>query len=183
MQPALGTLQQALDAVRLDKWKGPNVLRQEADANINSIHHDLDITLPPLLTAADAAPDSVTRVLPAYRNIEALYDVVLRVSAVARLSAPSQQSAALEQAMLSLDDARRALGDHIQLAASAQEKKVIDLQTALRAVPPAPAPAPVAATPPPPEKKRKPRPKTTKKPTPAPTPASSQGTAPTPPKS
>ena len=181
MQPALGTLQQALDAVRLDKWKTSNTLRQEADANINSIRHDLDTTLPPLLATADAAPDSITHVLPAYRNIEALYDVVLRVSAVARLSAPSQQSAALEQAMLSLDDARRALGDHLQLSASTQEKKIVDLQTALRAVPPAPAPAPVAATPPPPEKKRKPRPKTTKKPTPAP--ASSQGTAPTPPKS
>jgi len=171
VQPALDNLQQTLGTLRLDKWKISAVVRDETDANINSIRHDLETTLPPLLLDADTAPGSVSRGLPAFRNIEALYDVLLRVVAVGRLSAPSPQSAALEQAIVSLEDGRRAFGDSLQVVALAQEKQRNDLQAALRAVPPAPPPAPVPACPPPPAKKRKPRPK------PAPAPASPQGTS------
>jgi hypothetical protein len=161
LQPAIESLRQALSVVRLDKWKASGAIRDEADANIGSIRRDIDSTLPPLLAAADGMPDSVTHVLPAFRNVNALYDVLLRVGAAARIAAPGQQSSALDQAMVSLEDARRALGDRLQEAAVGQEKQIIDLRTAARAVPPsAPAvAAPVASPAPPPVKKRKPRPK------------------------
>lgn len=178
LHPALDTLQQTLDALRLDKWKASSAVRDEADANITSIRHDLETTLPTLLAAADAAPDSIVRVLPAYRNIEALYDVLLRVTAASRLSAPSQQSAALEQATSSLDAARRALGDGLQMTALTQEKLIAGLKAALRAPPPPPAPAAAAATPPAtaPVKTRKPRPKPAQKP--ATTPANAKSGTP-----
>jgi hypothetical protein len=169
LQPALDALQQTLDTLRLDKWKTSGAVRDETDANISSIHRDLESTLPPLLAAADGAPDSVAKVLPAFRNIEALYDVLLRVAQVGRLSAPSAQSAALDQAMAALEDGRHTLGDRLQAAALAQEKQVGDLKAALRAVPPAPAAAPAACPPPPPAKKRKPQSKPAQKPAPAPT--------------
>ncbi len=169
LQPALDTLQQAVGMVRLDKWKTSGAVRDETDANISSIRRDIETTLPPLLADADRAPDSVARVLPAFRNIGALYDVLLRVAQVGRLSAPSAQSAALDQAMANLEDGRRALGDRLQVAALAQEKQVGDLKAALRAVPPAPAPTPVPCPPTPPAKKRRPQPKPAQKPSPAPT--------------
>jgi len=111
----------------------------------------------------------VTRVLPAYRNVEALYDVILRVAAAARMAAPSQQSGPLDQAMLSLDAGRRGLGDRLQMAGAAAEKQVSDLQVALKAAqsaPPPPTAAP-AATPVTPAKKKKPAAKPAVK-TPAP---------------
>ncbi|HTD96017.1 MAG TPA: hypothetical protein VK627_03785, partial [Edaphobacter sp.] len=157
LQPALDTLRQTLELLQPERWKTSNAIREEADANINSIRRDLDATLPPLLAAADGAPNSVVQVLPVFRNVEALYDVLLRVSEAGKTSAPSQQSTALDQAITSLEAGRRALGDSIQSAALAQEQQVHDQQAALRAIPPAPAPAPCA--PPPPVKKRKPPPK------------------------
>lgn len=166
LQPALDTLRQTLGVLRPDKWKTSGAVREEADANISSIRNDLETMLPPLLAAADGAPDSVARVLPAYRNVEALYDVLLRVAEAGRLSAPSQQSAALEEARGSLEDGRRALGDHLQAAALGQEQQVHNLQAAVRAIPP--APAPVVCPPPAPVKKRKPRPRPAKKPAQAP---------------
>lgn len=166
LQPALDALTQTLGTLRLDKWKAPVTLRDETETNIGSIRRDIDTTLPPLLASADAKPESVSQILPAFRNIEALYDVVLRVAQVARVSAPAPQSAALDQAMADLDSARRALGDRLQTAALAQEKQVADLQAALRAVPPPPPPAPVTPPPAPTPKKRKPKP--AQKPTPAP---------------
>lgn len=166
MQPALDTLRQALETLRPDKWKTSGPAREEAAANVSSIGHDLETTLPPLLAAADRAPGSVAQVLPAYRNIEALYDVVLRVSETGNFSAPTQQIAALEQARAQLEDARRALGEHLQSAALAQDQQVRNLQVAVRAVPPAPAPV-VCPSPSPVKHKRRRKPATKHTPAPA----------------
>ena len=155
LRPALDVLKTALDGVRLDKWKGPAAVRSDEDANLASIRKDMETTLPPLLAAADAAPDSAAKTLPAYRNVEALYDVLLRVAAAGRLAAPADQSSALDQALARLDDGRRALGDRLQEDAKAQEKRVGDLQAALKAIPPpAPPPAPVVCPALPPVKKK-----------------------------
>lgn len=159
LNPSISSLQQALDGIRLEKWKTSNTVRGDTEANIASIRHDLESTLPPLLAAADTAPSSVTQVLPAYRNIEALYDVLLRVSAVAHLAAPPPQFTALDQAIGSLESSRRTLGDQIQSSALTQDNKLHTLQASLHAAPP-PPPAPVPCTPPPTTThKRKPHPK------------------------
>ncbi|MDQ2832226.1 MAG: hypothetical protein M3Y50_00465 [Acidobacteriota bacterium] len=159
LNPSISSLQQALDGIRLEKWKTSNAVRGDTEANIASIRRDLESTLPPLLADADTAPSSVARVLPAYRNIEALYDVLLRVSAVAHLVAPTPQFAALDQAISSLDTSRRTLGDQIQTSSLSQDNKLRTLQASLHA---APQPAPVAVpctTPAATVHKRKPHPK------------------------
>ena len=164
LQPAVLNLQQAIDSLHTEKWKAPVRLRDETDGNIRSIRRDVDTVLPPLLAEADKAPDSVVLGLPVLRNIEALYDVLLRVVVVSKTAAPAPQVAALEGAISKLDDARRALGDRLQEAAISREKQVSDLQAALRAIPPPPAPAPVVTPVPTPEKKRTPRKKPVSKP-------------------
>lgn len=162
VQPAIDTLQQTLEVLRPDKWKASDAARQEAGANISSIHRDLEGALPSLLAAADAAPGSVSRLLPAYRNVEALYDVLLRIVGTANLAAPGQQSAALERARVSLENAQRSLGDQLTSTALSQEQQVHNLQVALRAVPP--TPAPVACPTPAPVKKPRRRRKPVAKP-------------------
>jgi hypothetical protein len=84
--------------------------------------------------------------------------VLLRVATAARLAAPAEQSSALDQAVTTLDAGRRALGDRLQVNAAAEEKRVGDLQAALKAIPPPapPPPTPVCPTPPPAKKKAKP---------------------------
>ena len=164
MRPALSTLNNAVTGLRTDKWKIPTALRDETEANLNSVRRDLETTLPPLLSAADAAPAKVSELLPAYRNIEALYDVVLRVDSAARLGAPGQQSATLDQALLKLDEGRRGLGDRLLTNAQGQEKQVSDLQAAVRTAQSAPVPTPVCAPTPPPAKRKKPVAKAAAKP-------------------
>jgi hypothetical protein len=167
LEPGLDAVKDALATVRVDRWKAPGAVKDETDGNLNSIRRDVDTTLPGLLVIADAAPDSVTKVLPAYRNIEALYDVLLRVMASTRVFGPSQQAAALEQAMVNLDAGRLALGEQLQLAAAAQDKRAADLRAALKAAQSAPVVAPAPCPPPPPPVKKK-RPATKPKPAPAP---------------
>lgn len=142
MQPSLDNVLRTLDDLRPDKWKTSGAMRQETQTNIDSIRQDLTSTLPPLLATADRAPDSVAEVLPAYRNIEALYDVLLRVTETGRLSAPRDQADALNQALTVLETGRRTLGERLQTAAVAREQHVHTLEAAARAA--AAAPKPVA---------------------------------------
>ncbi len=162
LQPALDSLQQTLITLRPEKWKCAPAVSQEAQKNIGSIQTDLETTLPPLLAVADQHPGSVAQVLPAYRNLSALYDVLLRVAQVARIAAPSQQSDALQQTVESLEASRRTLGDGLQSSALTENQQLHDLQAQLHTLQSTPAPNPVvcpAPVPPALAKKRKPRPK------------------------
>jgi hypothetical protein len=166
LQPALDTVQQTVASIKTDKWKKGTV-RDEADANLNSIQRDLAENVPPLLATADAAPASVSSALPVVRHIDALYDVLLRIYEAARVSAPPEQIAQLQQSMTTLDKARHAFNDRIQEAVSAQEKRVGTLQNQLsqaiaHPVVAAAAPAPCPTTTPTkkPAAKKKPKPAT-----------------------
>ncbi|WP_124848379.1 hypothetical protein [Acidipila sp. EB88] len=133
LSPALGTLRQSLAAVHLDKWKAPGGVREEANSNIASITRDLDGTLPGLLATADAAPGVVSQNLPVFRNVDALYDVLLRVVETADLSAPDTDTDRLHTALSTLEDARRNFGDLLQGAAVAQEQQLASTTAQLRA--------------------------------------------------
>ncbi len=146
LRPSLEVLNTALREISVERWKGSAAIRGEADNNLKSIRNDVGSTLPALLATADAAPGSSAKLLPAYRNVDALYDVLLRVDSAARISAPADQSSALDQALQSLEDSRRALGDQLQRVTEAQEVQVGRLQAALKAIPP-PAPPPPAPAP------------------------------------
>ncbi len=141
LTPALDKLRTSLGSIRIEKWKAPGPVREEANSNIGSIRRDLDGALPPLLTAADAAPGVVSRNLPVFRNVDALYDVLLRVVETADLSAPEADTEALHGALSSLEDARRSLGDALQASAVSAEQQGARLQEQLRAQQAAPKPA------------------------------------------
>jgi cell division septation protein DedD len=147
LKPALDAAWQTVGSVQLEKWKrGP--LRDEADANIVSIRHDIEGTLPDLMKEADANPGKLSKALPVAGNVDALYDVLLRVVNGARVAAPGDQFSALQDALAGLEKARRAFKVNMQEAAVGQEKRISDLEVALKAQP-APV-CPVVAAPPPP---------------------------------
>ncbi len=149
LAPALSALKRTLPTLHPDKWKLPAPVAKETQNNLDSIRRDLDNTLPPLLATADANAGAIPSVLPAYRNIEALYDVLLRVNQVAILVAPDPQLTALQQAINALEDSRRALGDSLQTTALAESQQLTDLRVTLHKLQSAPPPPAPACAPPP----------------------------------
>ncbi len=150
LQPAVLSLQQTLDALRVDKWKASKDLKAATTANVESIRRDLEGALPGLTTAADASPASLPAALALSRNVGALYDVAVRVTVIAESTAPGDQADALGRSLSGLESARRTLADRMQQMAAAQDAKVADLQKQLNTRPAvAPVcPPVVAATPP-----------------------------------
>ncbi|WP_041592428.1 hypothetical protein [Terriglobus roseus] len=160
--PALDSVAKAGSAVDLNKWKGGNGAREEVDANLLSMQKDLANTLPPLLTASDAAPTAASASLPVLLNLDALYSVLLRVTIMSRGNAPRDQNQQLEKSAQLLDAARRDLGEIILTGLRSQEKRIAELQSTVQqqASTLAAAQQPTAPQPTPqPVKKRKAAPK------------------------
>ena len=158
VQPALRPLKLSLNALNVDRWKTSKATKEATAANLNSIRKDLEETLPGLLSSADAAPASVAAVLPVARNLDALYDVALRVTVVAETAAPQDQIESLQAALSSLDTAKRSLNERLQSGAESQARQIVELTKQLNAASAAaPAPAPVCPLLPPlpPAKKKK----------------------------
>jgi len=169
LKPALDDVRTSLDGVKLDKWK-KGTIRDEAGSNINTIQHDLQNTLPPLLATADAEPGKLSKVLPVTRNVDAVYDVLVHVVEASRVVAPGDQVGLLQQSLGKLERARVRLDEQVQHTAEAQEKQVTELrstiqtQTAQLRAAATPPPAPACPAPAPAKKKKKPATTTAKKP-------------------
>ncbi len=143
--PALSKINHDLGKLEPGRWKLNAALRDQSGSDLESIAHDLDTTLPPLIATADESKNDLATMLPVSRNITALYDVLVRLAERAR-NAPADQQAAIEDARASLDSARRTFDQKLQALALAEATALKQLQT--------PAPAPPPCPPPPPAKKK-----------------------------
>lgn len=130
LQPSLDVVVNTLNAIKIDKWKRGSV-RDEAEENVSSILRDVQTHLPPLMAAADAAPNSLSAAMPLVKHLDAVYDVLLRVEEGSRVAAPSEQVGALQQALTVFGTARFALDDALQNHAVMQEKQLTDLRVAV----------------------------------------------------
>lgn len=139
LRPALANVQSTTADLKISKWKIPGSARKAAEEDVNSIQRDLGGTLPGLLASADAAPGSVPPSFAVYRNLDALYDVLLRVSQKADLGAPSREAIAIASSLHELEAARRQLGDSILNTAQHHETRLVALESAVRAARTAPS--------------------------------------------
>jgi len=163
VQPAMTEVERSISALNISRWKAPGQVKTAAQQDTGSIQRDLSDTLPGLLSKADAAPTTVPPAFVVYRNIDALYDVLLRVSETASLAAPQGESDALFSSLNKLEAARSQLGDAILNASQQREDQIVKLEASVRAAAAAQAQAPQPKTtvvddgtaPPSPAKKKK----------------------------
>jgi hypothetical protein len=146
LQPALSQISQTIVALNISRWKAPGEVRANSQQNVDSIQRDLSGTLPGLLATADAAPGSVSAVFPVYRNIDALYDVLLRVSQTAMLAAPQNEVTTVTDALAKLESARNDLGNAILTTSKNNEAEAVKLRTEIQQAKAAPPPPPPQTT-------------------------------------
>jgi hypothetical protein len=130
-------LRRALDSINVPKWKAPGDVRQTTASDVDSLQRDVADTLPNLINTALADPAKVSPAFAVYRNVDALYDVLLRVSETAQL-AGSNDARLLEDQRSALQDARSQLGAALLQSAQAQDAEVVHLRSAAAAAPPPP---------------------------------------------
>ena len=146
LRPALANVQTAITNLNVGHWKAPNDIRAATQQDVASMQKDLNTTLPPLLAQADTAssahgPAALAPAFAVFRNLDALYDVLLRVTETAGLAGSASDASNLEDARAGLEDGRAKLGTWLLQAIATQDAQVVRLQTPAAARPPAAAPA------------------------------------------
>jgi len=131
LRPALSQVGQSLSSISVRRWKAPSDVKSAADQDVSSIQRDLNGTLAGLLQQADAAPGSVPAAFAVYRNVDALYDTLLRVVLTANLAASDQEAQSLQAALSTLESARGTLGDSILNASQSQQAQLVQIRAAL----------------------------------------------------
>ncbi len=120
LQQSIPQISQQMDGTRPSKWK---VKPEEHDVDLRgfaSVQHDLDQVLPGLLKAAAASPHSIANGIALYRNVNALYDVMVRLQQTAEL-AGKEDAPALQDALTRLETVRGDLAEQLTALAAQQE--------------------------------------------------------------
>jgi hypothetical protein len=142
LRPALANVQNTIANLGVSRWKAPAETRAAVQQDIGSMQRDLNATLPGLVAQAEANPTALSSAFAVFRNLDALYDVLLRVTETAALAGSGSDAGSLEDARAGLEDGRDKLGNWLLQSITAQDAQVVHLQTALAAHP---AAAPAAA--------------------------------------
>jgi hypothetical protein len=143
LRPALANVQAAIGNVNLSRWKASAATRTAVQQDIGSMQRDLNATLPGLVTSAEASgPGVLAPSFAVFRNLDALYDVLLRVSETAALAGSESDAGSLEDARAGLEDGRGKLGAWLLQSIGAQDAQITRQQApAAQAATPAPAPS------------------------------------------
>ncbi len=141
LRPALANVQNAISGLSISHWKAPSATRSATQQDVASMQRDLSATLPELMTQAEGASASgaLSPSFAVFRNLDALYDVLLRVTETAALAGPESDASSLEEARAGLEDGRAKLGAWLLQSIGAQDAQVAHLQAPAPHVAAAPA--------------------------------------------
>ena len=96
LRPALANVQTAIGSLSVAHWKASSETRAAIQQDVASMQRDLTTTLPGLVSQAEAAgangPAALSPAFAVFRNLDALYDVLLRVTETAALAGPASDA-------------------------------------------------------------------------------------------
>lgn len=121
----------ALDLARLriDKWKADGSVKDQSQANADSISRNLTTALPGLIGAVRSSPQNLGAAFKLYRNLNALYDVFEGLAESAGAFGSKQEFEALSRHVQDLDSYRRSFGDYFEALATAKDSELARSRT------------------------------------------------------
>ena len=131
-----------LNKTRIEKWKTDGSTKRQTQANVDSIHRNLQSALPEILTQVNNSPEDLAASFKLYRNLDALYDVFGSVVESAGAFGSKDEFQSLSNDMNGLEGARRAFGERMQKLAGAKEEELGRLRAQVKTLSAAPPPPP-----------------------------------------
>ena len=134
IRPLSSVVASAVDAVDVGHWKLSRQGKFEIQGDIDSIRRDISGPLPALLDQAKAKPTELAPQWSVVENVNALYDVLVRVTTTATLAASRPEAALLAETEDQLAAARKNLTEQLVAATGSQDKNLAVLRTQLAAM-------------------------------------------------
>jgi hypothetical protein len=122
-----------LARLRIDKWKTGGDVKQQSQANVDSLQRNLTTALPEIENKVRQAPQDMSANFKLYRNLNALYDVFASVAESAGAFGPKEQYEALAQQASTFDQVRRSVADRLEQLAVAKEMELARLRNLTKA--------------------------------------------------
>lgn len=122
-----------LSRLRINKWKAPGAVKQQGEANRQSILRNLETALPGMISAVRANPDDIAASFTLYRNLDALYDVLATEAESAGAFGPRDDYQPLANDLNSVEQIRRDLADRVATLASSKESELARLRNEVQA--------------------------------------------------
>jgi hypothetical protein len=132
LRPALAQVGAALNQVQIDHWKLSREWKEQLRGDANSIQQDLTAQLPGLFQTVQQSPAALEPQFSVMHNVDALYDVLVRIATAANLSGGKTDAAILGNALLRLESARKTVASQLLQAASSQDRQLVRLQAQMR---------------------------------------------------
>lgn len=117
-------------ALRIEKWKTEGEVRQQAQANADSLQRNLTTALPALTATVRSAPQDLTAVFKLYRNVNALGEVLNSLAESAGAFGKKEEFQVLQRSAQDLDQARRSLADYLENLVTQKEAELQRLRAA-----------------------------------------------------
>ena len=132
LQVAASQTDLAIGHLRIEKWKADGESKRQAQGNADSIKRNLTSALPGMIENARSAPQNLNADFKLYRNLSALYDVLLSLTESAGAFGPKADYEALAQPLQVIDSVRRDLGDALERLTSSTQNELEQLRTQIR---------------------------------------------------
>lgn len=129
LHPALDQVVSALGQVEAGRWKVSREWKHQLREDADSIQQDISSQLPALFAKAKAAPLQIGPQLAVMQNVNALYDVLVRVSTAANLGGSKADAGLLDSAVQQLESSRKGVSEQLLRAATLQDQRVVLLQS------------------------------------------------------
>jgi hypothetical protein len=117
-----------LARMRIEKWKTDRDMKQQSQANSDSVSRNLMSALPALTAAVRNSPQDFAANFKLYRNLNALYDVMKSLTESAGAFGPKEDFQTIGQVTNSIDEYRRALGDYLENLSAAKDQELARLR-------------------------------------------------------
>ena len=134
LRPALEQVGHSVGQIQIDHWKVSKSWKEQLQSDADSIASDLSHQLPGLLQQAQAAPTSLDAQLRLMQNVDALYDVLVRLTLAADLTEKKSDAALLDSALEQLEAARKTATTQLVAAAAQQDSQLTALRTRVEAI-------------------------------------------------
>lgn len=122
-----------LARLRIDKWKTDGSMKQQSQANVDSLQRNLTSALPEIENKVRQAPQDMAANFKLYRNLNALYDVFASVAESAGAFGAKDQYESLAQQAATFDQVRRAIADRLEQLAVAKDMELSRLRNQVKA--------------------------------------------------
>ena len=128
LRPALEQVEHGVGQIQIDHWKVSKSWKGQLQSDADSIANDLSQQLPGLLQQAQATPTALDAQLRLMQNVDALYDVLVRLTLAADLTEKKSDAALLDSALERLEAARKTASNQMLAAAAQQHQQLTQLQ-------------------------------------------------------